>query len=116
MSFWAYMLHCRGGYFYTGHTDDLESRMTQHESGELPLFAAEHRPVQLVWSQEFPSRHEALDSERQIKGWSRAKKMALVRGDWAALSKLAKGKTVLRQAQDERMSGGHPGERAQDER
>ncbi|HET9810520.1 MAG TPA: GIY-YIG nuclease family protein, partial [Sphingomicrobium sp.] len=56
-------------------------------------FASLHRPVQLVWSQEFASRYEALRAERQIKGWSRAKKMALIRGDWALISTLAKGKS-----------------------
>jgi putative endonuclease len=86
------MLHCRGGYFYVGHTEDLERRIGEHQSGVVRGFAADHRPVELVWSQEFGSRYEALAAERQIKGWSRAKKMALVRGDWAGISMLAKGK------------------------
>jgi len=107
MSFWTYILHCRGGSFYTGHTDDLEVRLAAHEAGVVPGFTSERLPVALVWCQEFPSRAEALASERQIKGWSRAKKMALIRGDWPKLSALAKGKTVLRQAQDERIAGGN---------
>jgi putative endonuclease len=86
------MLHCRGGYFYTGHTEDLEKRVEQHRSGSLPGFASDRLPVELVWSQEFPTRYEALAAERQIKGWSRAKKMALIRGDWLRISLLAKGK------------------------
>jgi predicted GIY-YIG superfamily endonuclease len=85
MSFWAYMLHCKGGYFYTGHTDDLEHRMAQHASGEIPGFVRDHWPAQLVWSSEFPTRYEALVAERQIKGWSRAKKLALIRDDWDAI-------------------------------
>jgi len=92
MSFWAYMLHCRGGYFYTGHTDNLEYRIAQHRSGQIPGFTSDHLPVELVWSQEFSSRYEAISAERQIKGWSRAKKMALLRADWATLSRLAKSK------------------------
>jgi len=92
MSFWAYMLHCRGGAYYTGHTDNLTHRMAQHESGEFPGFTADRLPVALVWSQEFPTRIEALEAERRIKGWSRAKKMALIRGDWNRISVLAKGK------------------------
>ena len=92
MSFWAYMLHCRGGYFYTGHTEDLEQRIAQHNTGMLPGFASDHRPLGLVWSQEFPARYEALAAERQIKGWSRAKKMALIQGDWLRLAELAKKK------------------------
>ena len=92
MSFWAYMLHCRGGYFYTGHTEDLEQRIAQHNTGMLPGFASDHRPLGLVWSQEFPTRYEALAAERQIKGWSRAKKMALIQGDWLRIAELAKKK------------------------
>ena len=91
MSFCAYMLHCRGGYFYTGHTENLELRIAQHKSGILPGFAADHLPVVLVWSQEFATRYEALAAERQIKGWSRAKKMALIQDDWVRISELARG-------------------------
>jgi predicted GIY-YIG superfamily endonuclease len=92
MTFWAYMLHCRGGYFYTGHTENLEIRIAQHQSGSVPGFASQHRPIRLVWSQEFSTRVEALEAERRIKGWSRAKKMALIRGDWVKISALAKSK------------------------
>jgi putative endonuclease len=86
------MLHCRGGYFYVGHTDDLERRMAQHEAGVTPGFVRDHWPAALVWSCEFPSRYEALAMERRIKGWSRAKKLALIRDDWKLISQLAKGK------------------------
>ena len=92
MSFWAYMLHCRGGYFYTGHTDNIERRIAEHRSGLVPGFASNHAPVELVWSQEFTTRAEALEAERRIKGWSRAKKLALIRGDWERISWLAKRK------------------------
>ena len=92
MAFWAYLLHCRGGAFYAGHTDKLEYRIAQHKAGSIPGYTADRLPVELVWSQEFSTRIEALTAERQIKGWSRAKKMALIRGDWHAISMLAKGK------------------------
>ncbi len=92
MTFWAYMLHCRGGYFYVGHTDNLELRLAQHQTGIVAGFAAEHRPVELVWSQDFPTRNEAKAAEKQVKGWSRAKKLALIRGDWDRISTLAKEK------------------------
>jgi predicted GIY-YIG superfamily endonuclease len=87
------MLHCRGGYFYTGHTDNLEARMAQHAAGGVKGFVADHWPAQLVWQCEFPTRYEALAMERRIKGWSRVKKLALIRGDWDELSKLAKSKS-----------------------
>ncbi len=92
MAFWAYMLHCRGGLFYVGHTDNLEARIGQHQSGAVPGFTRDHLPVMLVWSQDSPSRLEALAAERRIKGWSRAKKLALIRGDWGLISALAKSK------------------------
>ena len=93
MGFWAYILHCRGGAYYTGHTDNLPSRIAQHESGTIAAFTSDKLPVVLVWSQEFSTRIEALEAERRIKGWSRAKKMALIRGDWDKISVLAKGKS-----------------------
>ena len=92
MTFWTYMLHCRGGYLYVGHTDDLERRMGEHEQGAVAGFVSDHWPAKLVWSAEFPTRYEALAMERQLKGWSRAKKLALIRGDWDQISALAKKK------------------------
>ncbi len=104
MAFWCYMLQCRGGYLYVGHTDDLEHRMAPHTTAALPGFTADHQPVELVWSQDFPTRYEAQVAEKKLKGWSKAKKLALIQGDWARISELAKkkdspstssGKTVL---------------------
>ena len=92
MTFWAYMLHCRGGKFYTGHTDDLERRMAQHQSGLMPGFTQVRHPLELVWSQDFQTRYEALEAEARVKGWSRKKKLALIRGDWGEISRLAKSK------------------------
>ena len=102
MSFWAYMLHCNAGRLYVGHTDNLETRVAQHQSGTIRGFTREYLPATLVWSQEFSTRYEALATERQIKGWSRAKKLALIREDWDEISWLAKSRTGLRQAQPER--------------
>ena len=92
MSFWAYMLHCADGRYYVGHTDSLERRMAQHEHGGFCDFTARRRPVALIWSETFATRDEALAAERRIKGWSRAKKDALVRGDWAGLHELAQAR------------------------
>ena len=98
MSFYAYMLRCSDGSYYVGHTEDLESRFGAHQSGLIPGYTQKRRPVQLVWSQDFHTREEALAAERQIKGWSRAKKEALIRGDWEAISALASRAKVLRDA------------------
>ncbi len=90
MSFWVYILLCSDNSYYTGHTDDLESRLTKHESGEIEGYTSSRTPVKLVFSEEFSSREEALSAERRIKGWSRRKKEALIRRDWQELVRLAK--------------------------
>ncbi|WP_254784398.1 TrmH family RNA methyltransferase [Sphingomonas sp. OK281] len=64
--------------------------MAQHQHGELPGYTHNRRPVTLIWSQDFPSRIEALETERQLKGWTRAKKEALAAGDWEAVRFLAR--------------------------
>jgi predicted GIY-YIG superfamily endonuclease/proteasome lid subunit RPN8/RPN11 len=92
MVFWTYLLHCRGGLFYTGHTDDLERRIGEHKSGQVHGFTQDLLPIELVWTQEFVTRDEAKAAEKQIKSWSRRKKLALIRGDWAEISRLAKRK------------------------
>lgn len=91
MSFWVYLLKCRDNSYYTGHTDNLERRVAQHQQRYFSgCYTASRLPVSLVFSQSFESREEALASERQIKGWSRKKKEAMINGDWAEVSRLAK--------------------------
>ena len=90
MPFWTYMLHCADRSFYLGHTDDLHVRISKHDAGTIPGYTLNCRPVKLVWSQQFGTRMEALDAERQIKGWSRAKKLALIRENWSLISTLAR--------------------------
>jgi tRNA/rRNA methyltransferase len=97
LDFYAYMLRCSDGHYYVGHTDDLDVRLAQHQRGEIPGYTEKRRPVTLVWSDRFPERDQAFAAERQIKGWSRAKKEALIRGDWEALHALA-SRAVLRDA------------------
>lgn len=85
MAFWIYLLHCADGSYYTGHTDNLEQRLAQHETGTFDGYTADRKPLRLVYSQELPSREEALAAEMQIKRWSRRKKEALIRGDFDGL-------------------------------
>ncbi|MGH7164184.1 MAG: GIY-YIG nuclease family protein [Nitrospiraceae bacterium] len=91
MSFWVYILRCADGSYYTGHTDDLEKRLAEHHTGQVAGYTAARRPVTLVFSEVFSTREEALACERRIKGWSRRKKEAMMRGDWAEVSRLARG-------------------------
>jgi putative endonuclease len=91
MPFWTYLLRCSDGRYYTGHTDDLDVRLAQHQQGCFrTCWTFTRRPVELVWSEAFPTRDEALVAERMVGGWSRAKKEALIRGDWGLLSYLAR--------------------------
>ena len=92
MPFWTYMLHCADRSFYIGHTDNLDTRIASHEQGQIPGYTATRLPVKLGWSQDFGTCADALEAERRIKGWSRAKKMALIRGDWNLISSLAQSR------------------------
>ena len=96
MSFWVYILRCADGSYYTGHTEDLDARMSQHHAGKMGGYTVLRRPVTLVFCEDFPTREEALQSERQIKGWSRRKKEAMMRGDWAEVSRRARTKSSHR--------------------
>jgi putative endonuclease len=96
MSFHTYILRCADGSYYTGHTDDLEQRLAQHHAAAIPAcYTATRLPLECVFVQSFASREEALAAERQIKGWSRKKKEAMLRGDWAEVSRLARGRTEI---------------------
>jgi predicted GIY-YIG superfamily endonuclease len=90
MAFWVYMLQCADLSYYVGHTNDLQKRVLEHQTGELHTYTATRRPVRVVFTQEFLSREEALTAELQIKGWSRKKKQALIRGDWPEIARLAR--------------------------
>jgi predicted GIY-YIG superfamily endonuclease len=92
MSFWVYILRCADNSYYTGHTDNLEKRIAEHQAGEVEGYTSTRLPVVLVFSEEFPSREEAKACERRIKGWNRKKKEALIRGDWAEIFRLARKK------------------------
>ena len=94
MIFHAYLLRCNDGSYYAGHTDNLDLRVAQHQNATLAGYTAPRRPVVLVWSDSFPTRDEAFAAERRIKGWSRAKKEALIAGDWDRLQVLARNRQV----------------------
>jgi len=89
MPFYVYILHCSDGSFYVGHTDDLETRIAMHEDRSYRGYTAKRLPVRLVWWREFEARAEAFAFERKVKGWSRAKKQALIDGDISLLRRLA---------------------------
>ena len=109
MPFYVYILRCADGTYYTGHTDDLDVRMGQHGRGEGSKYTSKRRPLSLVWATDLQTRTEAFELERRLHGWSRAKKEALMRGDFEALPSLSLNRKAkeamalaLRQAQGER--------------
>ena len=78
MTAFVYMLRCRDGRYYVGSTRaSLERRIGEHNAGSFGGFTKSRRPVELVYSQEFDRVTDAIAAERQLKGWSRAKKEAL---------------------------------------
>ena len=88
---YVYILKCANGNFYTGSTVDLARRFYQHQVGEGANYTRKHRPVVLVYQQEFPTIGEAFRREKQIQGWSHAKKQALIDGDFDILRSLSRG-------------------------
>ena len=90
MQFWVYLLRCSDGSYYAGHTDNLEGRLWQHREGIGCDWTSRRTPVDLVWCDSAPTRDEAFAFERRIKGWTRAKKEALIASDWDRVSWLAR--------------------------
>ena len=90
---YVYILKCSDNSYYTGVTSKLEQRMFQHNTAFYPdCYTASRRPLELVFYAEFTDINFAIDTEKQIKKWSRAKKEALINGDYDALPNLAKKK------------------------
>jgi predicted GIY-YIG superfamily endonuclease len=89
MKGYTYILICANGAYYTGSTTDLELRLEQHQMGQGANFTHKHLPVKLVYFEEYDRIDEAFYREKQIQGWSRAKKEALIRGDTNALHQAA---------------------------
>ncbi len=89
-NFFVYILKCSGGLYYTGHTDNLEKRLSEHRQGLCKGFTSKRLPVKLVFAQMFNTRDAAFRAERKIKKWSKMKKEALIGGDWGAVSILGR--------------------------
>src|SRR5215213_10660685 len=92
MGAFVYILQCADGGYYVGSArgDDLDKRFYEHQTGALGGYTSTRRPVRLVFHEHFDRITDAISAERRIKGWSRAKKEALIRGEWDRLPWLAK--------------------------
>lgn len=93
--YYVYILLCSDDSYYTGVTDDLERRLNEHEQGDdLWAYTYSRRPIELKFFQQFQDIKEAISFEKQIKGWTRAKKKALIEKNWEHLRELAVCKNV----------------------
>lgn len=93
----VYILQCSDDSFYVGMTNDMERRKLEHDDGiNEGAYTASRRPVKLVWVEEDKYVNNAIEREKQIKGWSRAKKLALIKGEKFELPELARKKKFLK--------------------
>ncbi|HZP20912.1 MAG TPA: GIY-YIG nuclease family protein [Bauldia sp.] len=89
---YVYILECCDGSFYVGSTrrETVEERLSEHQQGRIAGYTSARLPVRLVWAEHFPRIVDAIAFEQQVKRWSRAKKIALIRGEWDRLRELAR--------------------------
>jgi putative endonuclease len=88
--YFVYILKCSDGSYYTGVTNDVELRLSQHQSGKFPeSYTHKRRPVELVFFCEFNDITQAISFEKQVKGWSRKKKEAIINDNWEKLKELS---------------------------
>jgi putative endonuclease len=87
----VYILRCADGSYYVGSARlGLDRRVSEHNQGTYGGYTSKRLPVALVWAEHFADITDAIAAERQIKGWSRAKKEALIKGDYVLIRQLAK--------------------------
>ncbi len=93
MAAFVYILQCADGSYYVGSTFNLDKRLNEHLEGKGSAYTRTRLPVKMVFTEEFPDVGQAFLREKQIQGWSRAKREALIAGDFEQLKLLAKSKT-----------------------
>ena len=92
-NYYVYILQCSDGSYYVGVTNDIEHRVWQHNEGhDSNAYTFTRRPVELKYQQHFQQIEEAIKWEKQLKGWSRKKKEALIMNNWEEVKRLAKSK------------------------
>lgn len=90
-SYFVYIIKCSDGSYYTGVTNDIEKRINEHLHGlDKNCYTFSRKPLQLKFAEELSGINNAIGGEKQIKGWSRKKKEALIRRDYDELIKYSK--------------------------
>ncbi len=93
-TYFVYIIKCSDASYYTGFTNNLERRFTEHTSGKNKnCYTYDKRPLQLMWFETFNNVLDAIATEKRIKGWTRAKKEALIQAKWDRLVLLSKNYT-----------------------
>ena len=90
MVHYVYILCCANSNLYVGVTHNLQARLKAHNDGRGAAYTFKHRPIDLVYSEKYQSKVEALKRERQVKHWRRGKKAALIKGDLQGLKHLSR--------------------------
>lgn len=93
MKGYMYILRCIDDSYYTGSTVNLEKRLLEHQNGEGANYTKKHLPVELVYYEEFDRIDEAFYREKQVQGWNRKKKEALIKGEYNRLPELSKSRS-----------------------
>ena len=105
MPYYVYILRCADASYYTGSTGGLGRRLTEHQRGvEASAYTFRRRPIDLVWAEEVQTHNEALLHERQIKGWSRSKTEALIRGDYQLIHEIVRSERRKRECKKRKAS------------
>ena len=85
-TYFVYIIKCSDDSYYTGFTNNLDRRMIEHNEGKnKDSYTFDKRPIELVWFETFNDVLNAIAIEKQIKGWTRVKKEALIKEDWDKL-------------------------------
>jgi putative endonuclease len=93
---YVYILECADKSFYIGVTNDVERRFNEHQNGRNEeCYTYKRRPVTLVYYESYRDYKQAIRREKQLKGWTRAKKIALIRGDLNKLKQLSNHKNII---------------------
>jgi putative endonuclease len=91
---WVYIVECSDGLYYTGVTNDVERRVQEHNEGlDTRSFTYRRRPIILKFANQFNDPIQAIEFEKQVKGWSRKKKQAIIEEKWELLPGFSKSKT-----------------------
>jgi putative endonuclease len=91
--YFVYILLCNDNSYYTGITNNLKRRMYEHENGlDTKAYTFKRRPLKLVFCESFSEVNQAISFEKQVRGWRREKKEAIINDNWHLLPELSKNR------------------------